>query len=332
VTRLVRGDWHAIWLVAVLAANPAVACISTFSSRILDAHLSGDAAAMRNVAEEAGRAHRATPSLETTTDFAAALIFAGRTEEGIVLLRDLERTRPGSAFVAGNLGTALELVGQHEEALTWIRESMRRDPSLHRGTEWVHVKILEARLALQRDPDWLRRNSVIGWREGQRLPPNERSQPRTYREIVDALGHQKERHTRFVAPPDAVLGDLYLTLGDIAHTAAGAFNGTWDRDAREAAGYAAALRYGTPYETRARERLAAAERRVDAARKAREVADQREQESRARELASQQAADERRQRLEAEQRRRRLLPLIAFGMLAVVVAVIAWWRRSRASR
>jgi tetratricopeptide (TPR) repeat protein len=332
VTRSRRGDWLAIWLLPVLAADPAVACLSTFSPRILDAQASGDAAAMQDAAAEAGRAHRESPSLETTNDLAAALILTGRTEEGIDLLRELERSRPGSAFVAGNLGTALELVGRHEEALTWIRESVRRDPSLHRGTEWVHVKILEARLALQRDPDWLRRNSVIGWREGQRLPPNERSQPRTYREIVDAIGHQLERHTRFVAPPDAVLGDLYLTLGDIAHTAAVAFNGTWDRDSREAAGYAAALRYGTPYEARARERLAAAERRVEAARKAKEVADRREQESRQRELASQQAADERRQRLEAEQRRRRMLPVIAFGTLALIVTVIAWWRRRRASR
>jgi predicted nucleic acid-binding Zn ribbon protein len=321
-----------VWLVTALIAHPAASCISTFSSRVIDAHASGDPVALENSAAQAEQAHRAAPSLENTNDLAAARILAGRTQEGIDLLLDVEKTRPGSAFVAGNLGTALELLGRHEEALAWIRESVRRDPSLHRGTEWVHVKILEARLALQRDPDWLRRNSAIGWREGQRLPPNERSQPRTYREIVEAIGYQLERHTRFVAPPDAVLGDLYLTLGDIAHTSAAAFNGTWDRDSREAGGYAAALRYGTPFEARARERLAAAERRVDAARMAREEAARREQVSRARELANRRAADERRQRLEVEQRRRRVLPLIAFGTLALIVTAVVLWRRKRASR
>lgn len=314
-----------------MAAGPAASCISAFSPRLLAAHETGNAQDLAAAIAQAEEAHQRAPTLETTNDLAVARIIAGRIEEGIELLRELERSRPGSAIVAGNLGTALGYTGRTEEALTWIRESVRRDPSVHAGSEWVHLKFLDARLALQRDPDWLRRNSVVGWREGQRLPPNERSQPRTHREIVDAIGYQLERHTKFIAPPDAVIGDLYLTLGDLAHTAPQAFSGTWDRDMHEARGYEAALRYGTLYEARARERLAAAERRVEAANRAREIAAKREQETSDRELATRQAADERRRRLESEQRRRRVMAGVAFGVFGLIVAGVVFWRRKRAA-
>jgi hypothetical protein len=55
--------------------------------------------------------------------------------------------------VAANLGTALELLGNKEEALHWIREGIRRNPQSHEGTEWLHAKILEAKIAAQKDAD-----------------------------------------------------------------------------------------------------------------------------------------------------------------------------------
>lgn len=318
-------------LASALVAGPAASCINTFSPRLLEAHDRGEAEVLTAAMADAEEAHRRSPTLETTNDLAVARILGGRMDEGIEILRTLENARPGSAIVAGNLGTALGYSGRADEALTWIRESVRRDPSIHQGSEWVHVKFLEARLALQRDPDWLRRNSVIGWREGQRLPPNERSQPRTHRELVEAIGYQLDRHTKFIAPPDAVIGDLYLTLGDLAHSAPQAFSGTWDRDLREAQSYEAALRYGTLYEARARERLAAAQRRVAAANEARDITAQREQEIQAREQANQQAAEERRRRLESEQHRRRVMAGVAFGVFGLLVAGVILWRRRRAA-
>jgi len=45
-----------------------------------------------------------------------------------------------------DLGTAYELAGKNEPALRWIREGLRRNPNSHKGTEWLHVKILEAKI------------------------------------------------------------------------------------------------------------------------------------------------------------------------------------------
>lgn len=317
--------------VGAAVALPAAACINTFKTELMEARGTGEPGALAALVAEAEARYRESPTLENTNDLAVGWVLTGRQAEGIRLLRELEQRQPGNAVVAANLGTALELAGQDEEALNWIRESVRRDPDEHQGSEWVHVRILETKLALKRDPHWLRKNSVIGWREGQRLPPNERSQPRNPRDIVDAIRYQLEERQQFVSAPDPVMGDLYLTLGDLANAFPAVWRDTWRRDEEEAESYRLALYYGTPHEARARERQAAAEARVEAARPAKLAAAKKEQEVRERAARLQQNADELRAKQREEQKRRRWLGLGIFGGFLVIIAVVAtivpWHRR-----
>ncbi len=330
-----RADrsWYAwIGAIGLLGAVPATACINTFASQVMEAKGTGNDKLLAEITAKAEESHRSGPTLENTNDLAVAWILTGRMAEGIQLLRDLEKKQPGNAIVAANLGTALELTGEDEEALQWIRESVRRDPQEHQGSEWVHVKILEARLALKKDPNWLRKNSVVGWREGQRLPPNERSQPRTPRNLIDSIGYQLNERTQFVSAPDAIVGDLYLTLGDLAHNYPAAYGQTWERDGEVSSNYHAAIHWGTVHEARARERMDAADKRIEAARPAMQAAAKREQEARERETRRAQLAEQRKADLRSAQERRRWLALGVFGTFGVVVAgAIYWRRRSRAA-
>ena len=59
----------------------------------------------------------------------------------------LERRYPGHHETAANLGTALELAGHDAPALQWIRIGIRRNADEHYGSEWLHVRILEAKIA-----------------------------------------------------------------------------------------------------------------------------------------------------------------------------------------
>jgi hypothetical protein len=339
------GAWQAVsrrapglaFLVAQMAAAftwtvTASASIETYGTEILRYQREGDKAGLAQATRAAEQNYRESPTLEHTNDLAVAWILSGRVSEGIQLLRDLEHRSPGNAIVASNLGTALELAGNEEEALNWLRESVRRDPQEHQGSEWVHVKILEARLALKRDPNWLRKNSVIGWREGQRLPLDERSQPRTPRKLVESINYQLEERLQLIDGPDPIVADLYLTLGDLAFSAApGAYANAPERDAAASAAYGRAIQFGTVHETRARERKQAADQRIEAARPALLAARKREQEVRARALENERTADERRRDLESAQRWRRLMPVIAFGAFGLLVAGVLIWYRRRAS-
>jgi hypothetical protein len=322
-----------VWLslMALLIAAPAWASINTFSSQILEARERGDDQRVAEITASAEQAHRSGATLENTNDLAVAWILTGRMPDGIELLRDLEKRQPGNAIVAANLGSALELSGADAEALQWIRESVRRDPREHEGSGWVHVKILEAKIALKSDQNWLRKNSVVGWREGGRFPLDERSRPRTPLEIIRDIDYQLQERTQFVSAPDAIVGDLYLTMGDIAHAVAGAISDSWKRDQTISQAYESALHYGTVHEARARERKGAADLRMEAALPARQAAAAREKEAQQRELNRARTTEQRKSELAEAQRRRRWLPLVAFGSFGVVLAgVILYRKRKRA--
>jgi hypothetical protein len=56
---------------------------------------------------------------------------------------------------------SLPLTGKNEKALRWIREGLRRNPNSHSETEWLHVLILEAKIAAAKDPEWIKTHSVL---------------------------------------------------------------------------------------------------------------------------------------------------------------------------
>lgn len=318
-----------IGIAALLATVPVGACINTFASSIMEARGTGNDKRVAEITAEAEAAHRKSPTLENANDLAVAWLLTGRAPEGIQLLRDLDQRYPGNAIVAANLGTALELAGEDEEALQWIRESVRRDPQEHQGSEWVHVRILEAKLAMKKDPNWLRKNSVVGWREGQRFPLDERSRPRAPVDIIGAIQYQLNERTQFVSAPDAIVGDLNLTVGDIAHSVPGAVSDAWERDGLVSSSYHAALIFGTVHEARARARMEIADKRIEEARPAMQAAARRDQEAGALQAERARNAEARKSTLQAEQRRRQWLPVAAFGTLGLVVAGVVFFRRRK---
>src|SRR5258708_7777149 len=104
---------------------------------------------------------RGATNFNDRSDYSVALMFLGRSEEAVTLLNQLEKEKPGEYFIAANLGTAYELSGNNEEALKWIKEGIHRDPTSHEGTEWLHVKILEAKITQEKDPHYFKTHSVL---------------------------------------------------------------------------------------------------------------------------------------------------------------------------
>lgn len=124
----------------------------------------------------------------------------------------LEAAHPGLYATASTLGTAFELAGDNESALQWIQTGIQRNPESHGGTEWLHVKILEAKIAMASNPDHLRGNPIVPFpgrpQNGiggllERTPaemPNEAA--------MDALHFQLSERMLFVKPEDPVVADL----------------------------------------------------------------------------------------------------------------------------
>ncbi len=160
-------------------------------------------------------------------DLATALAHTGEAAEAVKLLEEIEAEKPGLYATASNLGTAYELAGDNEKALQWIREGIARNPASHERSEWLHVKILEAKVALAQDPTWLESHSVLAW-EGRPTPDKpigpavvenslagNRGEKLTVEQVKAALVYQLHERLQFVNPPDVVVGALLVDLGDL---------------------------------------------------------------------------------------------------------------------
>jgi len=157
------------------------------------------------------------------TDYAVSLIRLGHFAEAVDILRDVEMKHPGKYLTATNLGTAYELLGKNDSALYWISEGYRRNPASHHGSEWLHIKIIEAKLAMERDPNWLRTHTVLGLDFGNDITPKA-PQPAgarsaltrdSLRSIGEALLYQLSERLRMVKPSDPIAADLLTDLGNV---------------------------------------------------------------------------------------------------------------------
>ena len=268
-------------LAAVLSAS-AYACLNTYGSLRLHNDMSAlyiepdilsdiigrtrpDEDEIAWVAYAAKRA-KAQPNFENLNDVAVGLVHMGKPKEAITLLQQLERGNPGKYQTAANLGTAYELSGDNEQALKWIREGIRRNPKSHEGTEWLHVRILEAKL--NRRPAGDAGHSLLGLDFGMgplpsrptKFPSGNDGMPVKLSALGLALRYQLVERTHFVAAPDPMVAAL---LTDWAHLELIA----GDRQAARVL-YEKAARYGALQDARFLAAKAQAARELTAAERA----------------------------------------------------------------
>lgn len=159
---------------------------------------------------------------EDKNDLAVAFIHLGEYDQALKLLNQIEKEEPGIYGTAANLGTLYELRGDNAQALHWIKEGIVRNKESHFGSEWLHVKILEAKIALAKDPKWLEKNTVLGLDFGSEAVPSRPSiklvgndgKPLTLEDVRRAIQYQLEERLQFVEPPEPIVGDLLVDLGN----------------------------------------------------------------------------------------------------------------------
>jgi tetratricopeptide (TPR) repeat protein len=150
------------------------------------------------------------------SDYSVALMFLGRNTEAIELLERLEQEQPGQYFIAANLGTAYELSGNNAEALKWINEGIKRNPKDHEGTEWLHTRILEAKIARDKDAKYFEKHSVLELQPekiGEQITIGEKKM--TPKELAAAIQYQLGERLQFVKSPDPAVASLLFDYAAI---------------------------------------------------------------------------------------------------------------------
>lgn len=157
------------------------------------------------------------PTIRERSDYGGVLVFLGQFAKAREVLEAAEQAEPGDYAVASNLGTAYELLGENAKALEWIRKGIERKADSHRGTEWVHVKILEAKIALGGDPKWLETHTVLGLDYGRDARPVRVGEAPAAKEkytVLHGLSYQLRERLKFVKAPDPLVGDLLFNLAN----------------------------------------------------------------------------------------------------------------------
>lgn len=138
------------------------------------------------------------------SDYAVLLMKAGKVEESLRLLIALNRNHPKEYKIAANLGTAYELNGNLDSALYYINRGMELNANAHDGSEWVHVRILETKMALEKDSTLLHSRSVLQLSDFDKKDT----------EIRKQLEIQIRERFPFSPGPNAIMVSLFIDLGD----------------------------------------------------------------------------------------------------------------------
>lgn len=155
------------------------------------------------------RRYKATDSVELLSDYAVTLIYRDQYSTSKNIYHQIEKVHPRLYTTASNLGTVYELLGQPDSAHHWIKKSMELNPESHKGSEWIHLKILEYQMAKNPNPE----ASILGLDFGTDIKP----QPPVGIDLLATIWHirhQLQERLVFVKPPNTIVGNIYFDLGN----------------------------------------------------------------------------------------------------------------------
>jgi tetratricopeptide (TPR) repeat protein len=157
-----------------------------------------------------------------------ALVHIGQLDDALHRMQTVERVYPDQMETAYNLGTTYELMGDLPKAKFWIQEGIKRELKITGqrgldGTEWLHLRILDAEMGLRTDPGHSQDTSVSGVDFGTgRIPQTPKALPEgnsgaalTLAEVQRSLQDQLHERLEFISAPNPVVGDLLFDLANV---------------------------------------------------------------------------------------------------------------------
>jgi tetratricopeptide (TPR) repeat protein len=129
------------------------------------------------------------------------------------LYLEIEKLEPNRYSTASNIGTAYELAGQNERALHWIKRSVEIDPKSHMNSEWLHVKILEAKIGGSK---FYNTHFLLNTDFGEEPRPTTELAYGDLEKLSNALYYQLNERISFVKPKEKIVAQLLFDLGNVA--------------------------------------------------------------------------------------------------------------------
>lgn len=153
-------------------------------------------------------------SHKALSDKSVALIKLGKVKEAQQLLLKLYKEDPTEYNFVANLGTSYELTNQLDSALFLIKKALTINQNSHRGSEWFHVKVLEAKQKMISDPNWLKHNKVLNIQFPE-LKQDSIVETDTITKIIHDIGYQLAERIPFSPVKDLLLSNIFNEYGEL---------------------------------------------------------------------------------------------------------------------
>ncbi|MGX7667700.1 tetratricopeptide repeat protein [Flavobacterium pedocola] len=166
-----------------------------------------------NVRKQLDSLYAKTKKIEYLSDKGYIMILEGKYQEALSLYLQIESKFPGRYSTASNIGTIYELLGENQKALEWINKAIKINPNSHQGSEWLHSKILEAKIkgeACYND------DFFIGVDFGKYDVPVSNLSNNQKERLVSSLYFQLNERISFIKPKDKIIGILLFELGNLS--------------------------------------------------------------------------------------------------------------------
>lgn len=125
--------------------------------------------------QRADSIYRKTGKLEDYSDYGVMLVYNGKYSEAKSIFQKIEKNQPGLYATAANLGTVYELIGKNDSAYYWIDKAIKINPESHDGSEWIHLKILEAKIKAENDSGFFDSYNILELDFGNNVKPINRN-------------------------------------------------------------------------------------------------------------------------------------------------------------
>jgi tetratricopeptide (TPR) repeat protein len=155
--------------------------------------------------------YKATKDLDYLSDKGLLLILLKEYNQAIAIYLEIEKIEPNRYSTASNIGTAYELLGENENALRWIKKSVEIDAKSHKGSEWIHIKILEAKL---KGEQFITSDFLLNTNFGTEKLPKSSLTSWELANLSEELYYQLNERISFVKPKDKIVAQLLFDLAN----------------------------------------------------------------------------------------------------------------------
>jgi hypothetical protein len=156
---------------------------------------------------------KVTNDIDYYSDYGLIFILEGKYEEAKNIYLEIEKIKPGRYETASNLGTVYELLGDNKKALKWVKKAIAIYPESHMDSEWLHVKILEAKI--KGSDQFITSDFLLNHNFGRATIPTRNLTQSQLLHLKNALFFQLNERVTFIKPRDKIMAQLLFDMGNV---------------------------------------------------------------------------------------------------------------------